>query len=545
MWQRDQRIPLYGTNGHQPHLQGAETLASAQSSASSSQSTPVATSLEDEAVVTGVRKRVIEFANDGYGVSNVANTSKRARTDAHEDAGEDAGADASADANEDASEDASEDDGEDDGDDDLEVLLSQAVIDTNAGSEVKDLQFRCKSQQPVIGTKALIDATFKFKTPDSMPSRNLLNGTRYYLKKGPNAGKIVTVTAGTNLELDNENICRVTHIFEDLSGTPKMMARGFLLSPNKRLSPLLPAQPNEVFWHTERIDDGNSTALEYVDVDLSEVIGVRRVTFTNAPYPYLNKFKDACSAMSGPGILAKGAIICRWKYIKHFKQLNKHQVCGFELENTLVHDIDKLQASTKHFLKAAKLRDLCGQKNPLGGSGSGPESRPRYTMVDIFCGCGGSTLGALDAGIEVKLACDINTEAVSSYRKAFPKVKMKHMDVFDLITKVDATKYGPVDFLHISFPCQVYSMAHTRGEEAKDERNEAASYVIQDLIRKFKPRIVTLENPLGLLWKHFPQMCFILGQVTACHYSIRFSNLNCANYGVPQVRQRLIFVCSG
>ena len=165
----------------------------------------------------------------------------------------------------------------------------------------------------------------------------------------------------------------------------------------------------------------------------------------------------------------------------------------------------------------------------------------RYTSFDGFSGCGGTSRGMRGAGLHIVAAFDSCPKAAASYKSSFPYVDMKCMDVFDYIHGGDSNR--PIDIAHYSPPCQPWSPAHTRPGQ-NDERNEASSFCIASLLRKDKPRIVTMENSCGLFERHREFLYMILRQFTTVGYSIRFAPLKLAGYGVPQTRKRLIVIAS-
>ena len=108
-----------------------------------------------------------------------------------------------------------------------------------------------------------------------------------------------------------------------------------------------------------------------------------------------------------------------------------------------------------------------------------------------------------------------------------------------------------VDIMNISLPCQAYSEAHiTIGKN--DNANFEASMSLGPVLDKGKPRVVVFENVHGLWkrradtnWPNVPE-CWdkILQQFTSRGYSVRWEIFNFAEYGLPQVRKRLIFSTS-
>ena len=103
-----------------------------------------------------------------------------------------------------------------------------------------------------------------------------------------------------------------------------------------------------------------------------------------------------------------------------------------------------------------------------------------------------------------------------------------------------------VDILHLSPPCQAFSIANTTPNAAKDKLNIAASMTIGGVLSLAKPRVVTLEQAHGIIrhtkhQKHFDE---VLRQFTQLGFSVRWRFLKFIEYGLPQERSRLIVIAS-
>ena len=165
----------------------------------------------------------------------------------------------------------------------------------------------------------------------------------------------------------------------------------------------------------------------------------------------------------------------------------------------------------------------------------------RYTFGDGFCGCGGVSRGATIAGLTLRWAFDFENPMCMSYRRNFPAARVFCTDAFDFATIQNFN--AKVDVLHLSPPCQYFSPAHT-SEGINDERNTASSFVIFELLKKAKPRIVTLENTLGLEQRHPLYLHAVIQQFTVLGFSIRWKTIDLRDYGVPQSRRRLIIIAA-
>lgn len=121
----------------------------------------------------------------------------------------------------------------------------------------------------------------------------------------------------------------------------------------------------------------------------------------------------------------------------------------------------------------------------------------RYSYGDAFCGIGGASAGARAAGLRVKWGFDADATTCQTFSENFP-----HANV--MLAKVDhflALKgLGTVDVLHLSPPCQTWSLAHTVAGQ-NDDANSASLFSIKELLLLARPRIATLEQVPGLLRK--------------------------------------------
>jgi DNA (cytosine-5)-methyltransferase 1 len=117
-------------------------------------------------------------------------------------------------------------------------------------------------------------------------------------------------------------------------------------------------------------------------------------------------------------------------------------------------------------------------------------------LVDLFCGCGGFSLDAHEAGLATKLAIDIDPLLTSSFSLNFPQAKLALED----IGKLDSTAIrrevgGRVDGIVGGPPCQAFSeMGHRK---ADDPRRELL-FDFSRLIRDLRPAFFIMENVRGL-----------------------------------------------
>ena len=166
-------------------------------------------------------------------------------------------------------------------------------------------------------------------------------------------------------------------------------------------------------------------------------------------------------------------------------------------------------------------------------------------MIDLFCGAGGLSLGFTQEGFVTNLANDIQDCCVDTYAHNHPETPRDHIvlgDIKDVVKNLDELLAGRnVDIVVGGPPCQGFSMAN-RQRLIDDPRNHLyKSYV--EVVKKVHPKFFVMENVKGML--------SVAEQVKedfrAIGYSVECHILNAKNFGVPQNRERLIYIgnCMG
>jgi DNA (cytosine-5)-methyltransferase 1 len=155
------------------------------------------------------------------------------------------------------------------------------------------------------------------------------------------------------------------------------------------------------------------------------------------------------------------------------------------------------------------------------------------------------TRGATLAGFLVVWGLDFNPNAARTWKENFPGAVIYEMWANELCNMPDPNGKLVVHVLHISPPCQVYSPAHTRAGR-DDEMNFASLFAVQEVIKKARPRIVTLEQTFGILHDHF-QFAFnsLIRMFTDNGFSVQWQVIELERYGLPQRRKRLIIIAAG
>ena len=167
-------------------------------------------------------------------------------------------------------------------------------------------------------------------------------------------------------------------------------------------------------------------------------------------------------------------------------------------------------------------------------------SREGLTYADFFCGAGGLSWGFHRVGYKLSLANDIQDYCVDTIAINHPEVPEKHIivgDINDVLSKIeDLSRYTKIDVVVGGPPCQGFSMAN-RQRLIDDPRNHLYKSFIKG-IDILKPKFFVMENVRGILGvkEQIIQDFFKIGYTATAHL------LNAKDFGVPQNRERVIFI---
>jgi DNA (cytosine-5)-methyltransferase 1 len=175
------------------------------------------------------------------------------------------------------------------------------------------------------------------------------------------------------------------------------------------------------------------------------------------------------------------------------------------------------------------------------------DSQPRkLNALSLFSGCGGFSLGVSAAGFHVKGFVELDQNLRREYKDNFPS----SLEIGSDISKIsDASiqealqQIGPIDLIVGGPPCQGFSLSGKR--DVNDPRNS----LFRDYLRfvdVFKPKIAILENVKLLTSMKNDTGGYVRDDISSEFkkhgYLIEFFNVNAHEYGVPQSRERVIFV---
>jgi len=192
----------------------------------------------------------------------------------------------------------------------------------------------------------------------------------------------------------------------------------------------------------------------------------------------------------------------------------------------------------------------------------------RKVALSFFSGAMGMDLGIEQSGFDVRLACEFDkfcrqTIAINKPDTALLGDINKY-EAKDIRKAAKLSRDTEIDLIVGGPPCQAFSTAGKRQGLNDSRGNVFLKYL--DLAIKLNPKFIVIENVRGLLscpmehrphderGKGYPELShdemkggalnFILSKLKKSGYAYSFNLYNAANFGSPQIRERVIIICS-
>lgn len=169
-----------------------------------------------------------------------------------------------------------------------------------------------------------------------------------------------------------------------------------------------------------------------------------------------------------------------------------------------------------------------------------PNGNP--VVVELFCGCGGTSVGFEMAGYQIAVGADILKPAIETFRNNHEGVSTILGDIHKVNPNqiLELLNGAQVDVLIGGVPCQGFSLNNRKRHEG-DKRNRLYLEFIR-FVKALHPRAVVLENVSGM--KSTGNIVEVIEHdlSEASGMNVRSQLLYAQDYGVPQSRMRLLFV---
>jgi len=171
----------------------------------------------------------------------------------------------------------------------------------------------------------------------------------------------------------------------------------------------------------------------------------------------------------------------------------------------------------------------------------------KLKVIDLFCGVGGLSYGfAHNDRFEIIAANEILRNMARAYELNHPSTKVYNDDIKDFsaekIEKELNTKAAEIDIIVGGPPCQAYS---TVGKRVVDDPRGKLFQEYYRVLKEFNPRFFLFENVRGLLSMQGGVLLkTIISLFETLGYKVKYKLLNAADFGVPQIRERVIIIGS-
>lgn len=182
----------------------------------------------------------------------------------------------------------------------------------------------------------------------------------------------------------------------------------------------------------------------------------------------------------------------------------------------------------------------------MSKSGSGQDAVRRPTVLDLFCGAGGLAEGFRQAGYRILGGVDYFPAAIETFGANIPGAVGVLADLRDPDLDDLEERFKGVDVIVGGPSCQGFStsggLSKSAGRDQRDPRNRLFINYI-DIVERLKPSWIVFENVPGLLLYENGKVALeIVRAFREIGYGLVPMILLAADFGVPQLRRRLVFV---
>lgn len=166
-------------------------------------------------------------------------------------------------------------------------------------------------------------------------------------------------------------------------------------------------------------------------------------------------------------------------------------------------------------------------------------NKKKIRAIDLFCGAGGSSWGARNAGVQIVAGFDKWSLAGQVFQDNFPEAtfypgRLERINLQDV-----ARKLGKIDLILASPECTTHSLA--RGNRRRSWHSSHTAFQVVRFASELQPRWIVVENVLSMLqWPRYEEFLDGLRQLG---YHLREQRLTASEFGVPQSRTRLFVLC--
>jgi len=171
----------------------------------------------------------------------------------------------------------------------------------------------------------------------------------------------------------------------------------------------------------------------------------------------------------------------------------------------------------------------------------------RLKVIDLFSGVGGLSYGfAHNDNFEIVAANEILPNMAKAYSLNHPSTRVYTEDIKDFnaekIKKDLNIEADEIDIIVGGPPCQAYS---TVGKRLIDDPRGKLFQEYYRVLKEFNPKLFLFENVKGLLSMQGGELLkTIILLFESLGYKVQYKLLNAADYGAPQIRERIVIIGS-
>ncbi len=195
-------------------------------------------------------------------------------------------------------------------------------------------------------------------------------------------------------------------------------------------------------------------------------------------------------------------------------------------------------------------------------------SKQKLNCLSFFSGAMGLDIGLEQSGINVLLACEIDNASRKTILHNDKKIGLigdiRNYSYEQILEFANLQNKEQVDLVVGGPPCQAFSTAGNRKGFQDERGNVFLCYI--DLISNLKPTYAVIENVRGLMssslsidilddpiikkykidWKNTPgsSLFYVIKKLESYGYLVSFNLYNSANFGTPQIRERIVIICT-
>ncbi len=183
----------------------------------------------------------------------------------------------------------------------------------------------------------------------------------------------------------------------------------------------------------------------------------------------------------------------------------------------------------------------------------------KFNAISLFSGCGGLDIGASNAGFDISFANEVDPSAVETLKINTPDYHIDNRSIVEISAEsiFNSTGLKDIDLLLGGPPCQAFSVFGKR-KGVKDRRG-MMTFEFLRLTKELEPKVFLMENVRGLLSMPFASkndnencdktfqekgslLKLLIEEFHDIGYSVDLYVTNSANYGSPQIRERIFLI---